>query len=81
MFYDAIWKLDYMEWNDTVTGIYLIEKNWEGRGNIEAITWRDRDNSQKTWTAWYSGLELNQALPGYMQEELLLYAFSRSLSA
>jgi len=36
-----------MESKDTVTGIYLIEKNWEGRGNIEAITWRDRDNSQK----------------------------------
>jgi len=30
-----------------MTGIYLIEQNWKGRGNIEAVTWRDRDNSQK----------------------------------
>jgi len=65
MLCDAIWKLDYMEWNDRVTGIYLIEQNWEGRSNIEAIMWRDRDNSQKkkTWTVCYSGLELNQVLP------------------
>jgi hypothetical protein len=69
-----------MEWNGRVTGVYLIEQNWEGRGNIEAITWRDRDNLQKTWAVWYSGLELNQALPKYKQEELLLYAFSRSLA-
>lgn len=66
-----------MEWNDKVNDIYLIEQNWERRGNIEAITWRDRDNSQKTWTVWYSGLELNQELPEYKQEELLFYALSR----
>jgi len=36
--YDVICELDYMEWNGRVTGFYLIEQNWEGRGNIEAIT-------------------------------------------